>query len=147
MKRAGKMVYEGRVIETPEGVSTDTFFNHGGTDPTGYVVCTSFAVGDKVYQSAYEQTMLEVTVEKVYGTLNEGKGTVNFKGISAVSVKGVLQDAVEGTFVWETEEEGCKSTASQVYLGPGQVHKDRDCLLYTSPSPRDKRQSRMPSSA
>ena len=23
----------------------------------------------------------------------------------------------------------------------------RDCLLYTSPSPRDKRQSRMPSSA
>ena len=25
--------------------------------------------------------------------------------------------------------------------------RDRDCLLYTSPSPRDKRQSRMPSSA
>ena len=25
--------------------------------------------------------------------------------------------------------------------------KYRDCLLYTSPSPRDKRQSRMPSSA
>ena len=24
---------------------------------------------------------------------------------------------------------------------------DKDCLLYTSPSPRDKRQSRMPSSA
>ena len=27
------------------------------------------------------------------------------------------------------------------------VHKDSTCLLYTSPSPRDKRQSRMPSSA
>ena len=26
-------------------------------------------------------------------------------------------------------------------------HDARDCLLYTSPSPRDKRQSRMPSSA
>ena len=25
--------------------------------------------------------------------------------------------------------------------------RDSDCLLYTSPSPRDKRQSRMPSSA
>ena len=25
--------------------------------------------------------------------------------------------------------------------------KSKDCLLYTSPSPRDKRQSRMPSSA
>ena len=27
------------------------------------------------------------------------------------------------------------------------IDKRRDCLLYTSPSPRDKRQSRMPSSA
>ena len=26
-------------------------------------------------------------------------------------------------------------------------NKDHNCLLYTSPSPRDKRQSRMPSSA
>ena len=30
-----------------------------------------------------------------------------------------------------------------VFLG----RDPRDCLLYTSPSPRDKRQSRMPSSA
>ena len=28
-----------------------------------------------------------------------------------------------------------------------EVMQDIDCLLYTSPSPRDKRQSRMPSSA
>ena len=27
------------------------------------------------------------------------------------------------------------------------IHKYMNCLLYTSPSPRDKRQSRMPSSA
>ena len=27
------------------------------------------------------------------------------------------------------------------------LHEDHSCLLYTSPSPRDKRQSRMPSSA
>ena len=27
------------------------------------------------------------------------------------------------------------------------VHKDNNCLLYTSPSPRDQRGSRMPSSA
>ena len=27
------------------------------------------------------------------------------------------------------------------------IHESADCLLYTSPSPRDKRQSRMPSSA
>ena len=29
----------------------------------------------------------------------------------------------------------------------GHYEQDNDCLLYTSPSPRDKRQSRMPSSA
>ena len=28
-----------------------------------------------------------------------------------------------------------------------QMYQSSDCLLYTSPSPRDKRQSRMPSSA
>ena len=31
--------------------------------------------------------------------------------------------------------------------GPHQYEQVMDCLLYTSPSPRDKRQSRMPSSA
>ena len=34
-----------------------------------------------------------------------------------------------------------------VRIGPPKPPKDKDCLLYTSPSPRDKRQSRMPSSA
>ena len=34
------------------------------------------------------------------------------------------------------------------YYGNREVAEGaRDCLLYTSPSPRDKRQSRMPSSA
>ena len=37
----------------------------------------------------------------------------------------------------------------KVYLSPllGEGVRSRICLLYTSPSPRDKRQSRMPSSA
>ena len=36
----------------------------------------------------------------------------------------------------------CAYLAVESYSGEG-----TDCLLYTSPSPRDKRQSRMPSSA
>ena len=35
----------------------------------------------------------------------------------------------------------------QAGLGGGTPAQGTDCLLYTSPSPRDKRQSRMPSSA
>ena len=38
------------------------------------------------------------------------------------------------------EEAGCRIDGEMVYFPKG-------CLLYTSPSPRDKRQSRMPSSA
>ena len=32
-------------------------------------------------------------------------------------------------------------------IGQGKTGSGKTCLLYTSPSPRDKRQSRMPSSA
>ena len=38
-------------------------------------------------------------------------------------------------------------TGSQVQRGQFMNSGSRDCLLYTSPSPRDQRGSRMPSSA
>ena len=40
-----------------------------------------------------------------------------------------------------------KELASMMVGRPVNLSLDRTCLLYTSPSPRDKRQSRMPSSA
>ena len=53
-----------------------------------------------------------------------------------------------------SEITGCNIYGKAEFLNPGGSVKDRaalalikDCLLYTSPSPRDKRQSRMPSSA
>ena len=48
------------------------------------------------------------------------------------------------------EQSGVDPTSiADVYFGAAnQAGEDnRNCLLYTSPSPRDKRQSRMPSSA
>ena len=48
-----------------------------------------------------------------------------------------------------SEKLGCSHTVVDV-LEDGFIEKvksDISCLLYTSPSPRDKRQSRMPSSA
>ena len=49
---------------------------------------------------------------------------------------------------WETEK---KSYTSQLSSKPKEVFKEieviKDCLLYTSPSPRDATLSRMPSSA
>ena len=53
----------------------------------------------------------------------------------------------------EKDSDGRLQTNLKLKLNPKKRNIDsnsnpnRDCLLYTSPSPRDKRQSRMPSSA
>ena len=42
---------------------------------------------------------------------------------------------------------GTKSVFNKVKIKINESHQDIDCLLYTSPSPRDRTRSRMPSSA
>ena len=42
---------------------------------------------------------------------------------------------------------GAAVVATALYAAAGYLAVPTLCLLYTSPSPRDKRQSRMPSSA
>ena len=51
-------------------------------------------------------------------------------------------DAEYTDVVERVEDRRCRG-----YSGGYNIVADRCCLLYTSPSPRDKRQSRMPSSA
>ena len=46
-----------------------------------------------------------------------------------------------------TEGVACTVLVKLEYLNPGGSAKDRICLLYTSPSPRDATLYRMPSSA
>ena len=52
----------------------------------------------------------------------------------------------EGDFTVDANGVTTSEPALGAALAPNPERK-RDCLLYTSPSPRDKRQSRMPSSA
>ena len=47
----------------------------------------------------------------------------------------------------DVEDEDKGTTDLVAATGPKEVALASNCLLYTSPSPRDKRQSRMPSSA
>ena len=68
------------------------------------------------------------TYEKV--TLSDGN--------LAVAIFGGIETAAEADGVATDDSEQPDSSAAD---GP------QACLLYTSPSPRDKRQSRMPSSA
>ena len=66
------------------------------------------------------------------------------------AIESLLRDALPGCKL-ETQAEGNKlglSIVSDAFEGLNRVRRQQKiCLLYTSPSPRDKRQDRMPSSA
>ena len=81
---------------------------------------------DKIFQERLEKLKQEGNY-RVFADLERYKG-------SFPRAKNYIGNKERDVTVW----------CSNDYLGMGQ---NKDCLLYTSPSPRDKRQSRMPSSA
>ena len=99
-----------------------------GTDPTGLVIGSDqvLVCDKKVYSKA--RTMGEARAK-----LQELRG----KPHQLLSAAVIFED---GKPVWRTigRAQLFMRDFSDAFL---------DCLLYTSPSPRDKRQSRMPSSA
>ena len=87
-------------------------------------------------------------------SLASRRGTIGFAASLAdeeAAMNGTLD--LEGQRVWVVGAGGGGiGTAVCGDLSGAGAHvvaidRDEDCLLYTSPSPRDKRQSRMPSSA
>ena len=63
-------------------------------------------------------------------------------------VKGILAELEFSTRPAESRTGGVRvSLEDSVVSDPGIKGKAWDCLLYTSPSPRDRQKSRMPSSA
>ena len=78
--------------------------------------------------------LLETTIGTCKSVLKSS--SIDPKKVAAIGITNQR----ETTIVWD------KNTGEPVYNAI--VWQDRrTCLLYTSPSPRDKRQSRMPSSA
>ena len=100
----------------------------GGTDPAGWLVCKAFKSGPVYMKYAYEQTLVEVTVGPIHGDLDEDRGTVTFHGVTELESKGSFADSVEGRVVWQhaTKKKDCWDTTSQVYLGDGEYHAQRD---------------------
>ena len=72
--------------------------------------------------------------------------SVNFRGLMVPA--GTPQDVIDYLASKVPDMFGEKKTVGKMKAtnSPARI-MNRDCLLYTSPSPRDKRQSRMPSSA
>ena len=73
------------------------------------------------------------------------KGGFAFPAINCTSSE-TINAAIKGFA--EAESDGIiQFSLGGAEFGSGLGVKNKVCLLYTSPSPRDKRQSRMPSSA
>ena len=130
------------------------------------------ALGTELSVTIEQGMKMKKLLQTLLGTLVLGLGLAN-AGFTQEPVKigmvttlstggGYLGQDVRDGFLLAVEEEGGKLGGVPVEVlveddGRNPVNgrqivkrfldRDRICLLYTSPSPRDKRQSRMPSSA
>ena len=99
----------------------------------GEVVTWHVSVGDSVSE---DDPIVDVMTDKATVTIpSPTDGTV-------LSLNGEVGDMVAvGSVLIEFDTDGTSTATSN------DAKEAETCLLYTSPSPRDKRQSRMPSSA
>ena len=73
-------------------------------------------------------------------------------GICPARAGNIEERDIDGSFVVASERAAVIDRA-RIFRGPAEAENERhraqgeDCLLYTSPSPRDRTRSRMPSSA
>ena len=86
--------------------------------------------GDELSQCVYARQKLQLQRREVFKAAG---GASARRAVNNVSV-----NAAEYLVIWRSVEEG---------IGQGFVGRGLRCLLYTSPSPRDRTRSRMPSSA
>ena len=93
--------------------------------------------------SEYE-TELEPALNRLYKALEDGKVLANqiIQVLSEAEEDAAAQISFEGNF--DVESFLANNNAQEELFNGATANI---CLLYTSPSPRDKRQSRMPSSA
>ena len=89
----------------------------------------------------YSKTVMVVVLTSLAGTLQKSDVEQQLSTTAAGVNEGVEHHAHIGAVIVTTEP----WTIENGVLTP--TMKIKRCLLYTSPSPRDKRQSRMPSSA
>ena len=97
------------------------------------------AIQDFLFESERSGELF-TTSEKLSNTISLGKRVLF--GLAALATLVIIGVS------WHAKSEVEKATSAQKEaIGSIEAAKASNCLLYTSPSPRDKRQSRMPSSA
>ena len=89
---------------------------------------------EAVTQEAIPTLKLPATSENTGSMTKDGAGSMTKDGAGSMTKDGAGSMTKDGA-------------GSMTKDGAGSATKDGACLLYTSPSPRDQRGSRMPSSA
>ena len=126
MTLTGKYALDGRTFDVEEGTQASyTYYTHGFVDSEGN--CRTeplFKSGGVVYYDSFEQTVAHIELRSMPGMADAGDQSVIFdNGLRAKYPDGVLRDAHIGTLVWEPVDPSCEDTASEIYLGPGLLHR------------------------
>ena len=100
------------------------------------------------------------TATEIAAEITTAINSVGLTGVNATAVGTDVQiTSTEGTIVDANAATGIDAAAQRAHVADGEtftitgggttytIELDSDCLLYTSPSPRDAHESRMPSSA
>ena len=88
------------------------------------------------------QHATEMLGDIVFAELPEKGSSVTKDGTA-----GVVESTKAASDVYTPVSGEITDTNQSIVDDPSKINQDPDCLLYTSPSPRDRTRSRMPSSA
>ena len=136
--------------EAHEAIRPTSFMRHpdklglSGDQLKLYELVWKRAMASQMSEAQMERTTIEVADEAQTVGLRATGSVIKFDGFLKLYAESKAQGEKE-----DTDEK----VLPPVYAGDSSEAKDVNieqhftCLLYTSPSPRDKRQSRMPSSA
>ena len=91
------------------------------------------------------ELLAQTVVIKLNGGLGTSMGLQKAKSLLAVRGRATFLDIMAEQILHLREQTGAK--VRFLLMDSFNTSEDTICLLYTSPSPRDKRQTRMPSSA
>ena len=116
------------------------------------VIVLGVFIADTAYRAERQPRMGETILGQSFALGPGGKGSnqsvaVGMAGVSVGSITKLGQDPFADMALTIWEKAGVTSLATQDaddYTGAAYIFV---CLLYTSPSPRDRQKSRMPSSA
>lgn len=117
--------YEGhRLLAVYDTRTKHNFYTHGTNSIAKGCTGETFTRGGTIYPYSYEQTLLEVEVTAISGTVDHSTGTVLFRnGLKGQYDQRVLVDVFEGTLIWDIGLNICEEEVSQIYLGLVTLHR------------------------